>query len=157
MNLHSNGLFRFWTASGSIDNAVHCLLRLPCQKRKHSFSVLRLIFLCTLKRFVTTGTFVVFVLIALFSTSVNAQTYFYDDFENPAESEAKWEVITGEWEVSDGVYHQLSTADPWQASMVAWDQWSNEWEYVDSIVVFPYPVRLVNNQNAVVIDQEPQI
>ena len=26
---------------------------------------------------------------------------------------------SGEWQVADGVYHQLSTADPWQASMVA--------------------------------------
>jgi hypothetical protein len=81
-----------------------------------------------LKNFVTVGTLVALVFIALFSVPAGAQTYFYDNFDNAAESEAKWEVITGEWEVSDGVYHQLSTADPWQASMVAWDQWSNEWE-----------------------------
>ena len=59
---------------------------------------------------------------------VDAQTYFFDDFENPAESGDKWEVITGDWQVADGVYHQLAVADPWQASMVAADQWSNEWE-----------------------------
>jgi DNA-binding beta-propeller fold protein YncE len=48
MTLHSNGLFRVWTASGSIDNAVHCLLRLPCQTRKRSFSVRRFILIGTL-------------------------------------------------------------------------------------------------------------
>ncbi len=60
--------------------------------------------------------------------TADAQTYFSDDFENPAESEDKWEVITGDWQVADGVYHQLAMAEPWQASMVAANQWSNEWE-----------------------------
>ena len=80
------------------------------------------------KRIMTLGTAIVIVFIPLFPSSVDAQTYFSDDFENPAESEDKWEVITGDWQVADGVYHQLSTADPWQASMIAADQWSNEWE-----------------------------
>jgi hypothetical protein len=71
---------------------------------------------------------IILVLCIVDTTLVNAQTYFYDDFENPAESEDKWEVITGDWQVADGVYHQLAAADPWQASMVAADQWSNEWE-----------------------------
>jgi hypothetical protein len=71
---------------------------------------------------------IILVLCIVDTTLVNAQTYFYDDFENPAESEDKWEVITGDWQVADGVYHQLAAADPWQASMVATDQWSNEWE-----------------------------
>jgi len=53
MTLHSNGLFRLWTASGCIDNAVHCLLRLPCQKRKRSFSVLRFILIGTLNQHFT--------------------------------------------------------------------------------------------------------
>jgi hypothetical protein len=48
MTLHSNGLFRIWTASGCIDNAVHCLFRLPCQTRKRSFSVRRFILIGTL-------------------------------------------------------------------------------------------------------------
>jgi len=78
------------------------------------------------KRCIALGT--VIALIPLFASSVDAQTYFFDDFENPVESEGKWEVITGDWQVADGVYHQLSTSDPWQASMVAADQWSNEWE-----------------------------
>jgi hypothetical protein len=60
--------------------------------------------------------------------AVGAQIYFLDDFENPTESQSKWEVITGQWEVADGVYHQLDTADPWQASMVASDQWNDAWE-----------------------------
>ncbi|MBN1805486.1 MAG: hypothetical protein JW837_09560, partial [Sedimentisphaerales bacterium] len=81
-----------------------------------------------LRKIKTFRTLAAFIFIALFSTSVAAQTYFFDDFENPAESGAKWEVIAGEWEVAGGIYHQLSTADPWQASMVAWGQWSNEWE-----------------------------
>ncbi len=80
------------------------------------------------KRFMTFGTLIALIFIPLFSSPVDAQTYFSDDFENPAESEDKWEVITGDWQVADGVYHQLSTADPWQASMVAAEQWSNEWE-----------------------------
>ncbi|MFB0554782.1 MAG: hypothetical protein ACETWQ_15875, partial [Phycisphaerae bacterium] len=90
------------------------------------------------KRFMTFGTLISLVFIPLFSSPVDAQTYFSDDFENPAESEDKWEVITGDWQVADGVYHQLSTADPWQASMVAADQWSNEWEeYTIEFIVKP--------------------
>jgi hypothetical protein len=70
----------------------------------------------------------ILILIVFNPALVKAQTYFYDDFENPAGSEGKWEVVTGDWQVADGVYHQLATADPWQASMVAADQWSNDWE-----------------------------
>ena len=81
-----------------------------------------------LKKLVTFGTLVALILVSLFSAPVDAQTYFFDDFENPVDSEDKWEVITGDWQVADGVYHQLATADPWQASMVAADQWSDEWE-----------------------------
>ena len=81
-----------------------------------------------LKRFAALEMLKVIVFILLFSSAVDAQTYFYDDFENSAESEGRWEIITGEWQIADGVYHQLSTADPWLVSMVAADQWSNEWE-----------------------------
>jgi len=81
-----------------------------------------------LKRFTTFAALTAIVVIPLFSSPVDAQTYFSDDFENPAESDDKWEVITGDWQVADGVYHQLGTADPWQASMIAAGQWSNEWE-----------------------------
>ncbi len=80
------------------------------------------------KGFVSFGTLIGLVFVLLFSAPVDAQTYFFDDFENPADSEGRWEVITGDWQVADGVFHQLATADPWQASMVAADQWSNEWE-----------------------------
>ncbi|MGB2864020.1 MAG: hypothetical protein WBC05_11890 [Sedimentisphaerales bacterium] len=90
------------------------------------------------KRFMTFGMLIALVLIPLFSLTVDAQTYFSDDFENPAESEDKWEVITGDWQVADGVYHQLSTADPWQASMVAADKWDDEWvEYTIEFMVKP--------------------
>jgi len=90
------------------------------------------------KGFMTFGTLTAIVLVSLFSTTVDAQTYFFDDFENPAESEGKWEVITGDWQVADGVYHQLAAADPWQASMVTADQWSNEWdEYTIEFKVMP--------------------
>jgi len=81
----------------------------------------------TFKRFMTFGTLTAFVFISLLSSPVEAQIYFSDDFENLAESQGKWDVITGDWQVADGVYHQLSTADPWQASMVAADQWNNNW------------------------------
>jgi hypothetical protein len=50
MTLHSNGLFRIWAASGCIDNAGHYLLRLPCQRRKRSFSVRRFILIGTLNK-----------------------------------------------------------------------------------------------------------
>ena len=80
------------------------------------------------KRFITFGTLLTVVFTSLLSSPVGAQIYFSDDFENPAESEAKWEVLTGDWQVADGVYHQLATAGPWQASMVAADQWNDNWE-----------------------------
>ena len=90
------------------------------------------------KGIVSFGTLIGLVFISLFSTPVDAQTYFFDDFENPADSEGKWEVVTGDWQVADGVYHQLAAADPWQASMVAVDQWSNEWEeYTIEFKVMP--------------------
>jgi hypothetical protein len=91
-----------------------------------------------IKRFATVGLLIALVFILLFSSPVDAQTYFSDDFENPADSEGKWEVVTGDWQVADGVYHQLATADPWQASMIAADQWSNEWEeYTIEFMVKP--------------------
>ena len=90
------------------------------------------------KSFIRFGTFVAFVILTLSSAPVGAQVYFSDDFENPAESEGKWEVITGEWQVADGVYHQLATASPWQVSMVAWDHWNNDWqEYTIEFMVKP--------------------
>ncbi len=90
------------------------------------------------KGFMAFETLIAIVFISVFSSPVDAQTYFFDDFENPAESEDKWEVITGDWQVADGVYHQLAMADPWQASMVAADQWSNEWEeYTIEFKVMP--------------------
>ena len=90
------------------------------------------------KRFVTFGLLIAVVLIPLFSLTADAQTYFSDNFENPAESEDKWEVITGDWQVADGVYHQLSTSNPWQASMIAADKWNNDWEeYTIEFKVMP--------------------
>ena len=91
-----------------------------------------------IQRFVTFGMLIALVFVSVFSTPVDAQTYFSDDFENPAESEDKWEVVTGDWQVADGVYHQLSTADPWLASMVAADKWNDEWvEYTIEFMVKP--------------------
>ncbi|MHC4519485.1 MAG: hypothetical protein ACYTAS_12920, partial [Planctomycetota bacterium] len=80
------------------------------------------------RRFVRFATFLSLVLTLPSSPSADAQVYFSDDFENPAASEEKWEAITGDWQVADGVYHQLSTASPWQASMVAADRWKDEWQ-----------------------------
>ncbi|MBL7188979.1 MAG: hypothetical protein ISS70_21845, partial [Phycisphaerae bacterium] len=92
----------------------------------------------TLKRFMTFATLIAIIFVPLFSSPVDAQTYFSDDFGNPAESEDKWEVIAGDWQVADGVYHQLSTADPWLTSMVAADKWSDEWvEYTIEFMVRP--------------------
>ena len=90
------------------------------------------------KTFMTFAALTVLVLIPPFSSTVDAQTYFSDDFENPAESEGKWEVITGNWQVADGVYHQLSTSSPWQVSMIAADKWNDEWEqYTIEFMVKP--------------------
>jgi len=90
------------------------------------------------RKVMTFGTLMALVFISLFSSSAGAQIYFSDDFENPAESEGKWEVITGDWQVADGVYHQASTADAWLVSMVAADQWKDEWtEYTIEFRVKP--------------------
>jgi len=70
-----------------------------------------------LKKFMTSGTLMALAVISLSASLVNAQILFSDDFENPASSGNKWEVITGDWEVADGVYHQLSTADRSVASI----------------------------------------
>ncbi|MCP4610169.1 MAG: amidohydrolase [Planctomycetes bacterium] len=48
MTLHSNGLFRLWTASGCIDNAEQKPASPSAPKRKRSFSVLRFILIGTL-------------------------------------------------------------------------------------------------------------
>lgn len=58
---------------------------------------------------------------------VKAQTYVYDDFENPALSEDLWEIVTGDWQVEDGVFHQLAQGNSWLAAMVAKDKWNNSW------------------------------
>ncbi len=76
----------------------------------------------------TFGMLIALVLLPLLSAPANAQIYFSDDFNDPAASNGKWEVITGDWKVADGVYHQTSTADPWLASMVAAGQWKKEWQ-----------------------------
>ena len=70
-------------------------------------------------RFLTCRTLVVLALLACWSRPADAQLYFADDFDDPEASEGKWEVITGEWQIADGVYHQLATSSPWQVSMVA--------------------------------------
>jgi hypothetical protein len=81
---------------------------------------------------------VALILIPLLSSSADAQIYFSDDFEDAVASADKWEVITGQWQVVDGVYLQSSTADPWLVSMVAADQWNDEWvEYTIEFDVKP--------------------
>ena len=45
MTLYSSVLFSIRTASGCIDNAIHCLLRLPCRTKKRSLSVQQFILL----------------------------------------------------------------------------------------------------------------
>jgi len=90
------------------------------------------------RRCLTFRSLVASILIGLSSLPGNAQIYFSDDFEEPAASENKWEVITGEWQVADGVYHQLATADPWQVAMVAADRWNEAWqEYTIEFDVMP--------------------
>ena len=59
--------------------------------------------------FISTIVTMTFVII----TTSNAQVYIADDFEGPAKSEGLWEIITGNWEVADGVLHQLAQGDSW--------------------------------------------
>jgi hypothetical protein len=80
------------------------------------------------KRFVSFGTLMALVFVAFLCPRVDGQTYFSDDFEDPAATAEKWEVVSGNWVVADGVYKQLDTADPWQASMVAPDHWDMAWQ-----------------------------
>jgi len=90
------------------------------------------------KRLATFATLAALVSLLPWSSLLGAQIYFSDDFNDPAASKDKWEVITGDWKVADGVYHQLSTADPWLASMVAPGQWKKEWvEYTIEFNVKP--------------------
>jgi hypothetical protein len=90
------------------------------------------------QRFVTFGTLIALVCLALPSSPVGAQIYFADDFNDPGASKDKWQVVTGDWQVADGVYHQVSTADPWLASMVAASQWNDAWgEYTIEFKVKP--------------------
>lgn len=71
--------------------------------------------------------FIAFVLSA--ALPVMAQTYVFDDFENPAISEGLWEIVSGDWEVDDGVFHQLAQGDSWLVAMVAKDKWDDWTEY----------------------------
>ncbi len=90
------------------------------------------------QRFITFGMLAVFLIIPQSFSPVAAEIYFQDDFEDPAVSEDKWEVITGDWEVGGGVYSQYSTADPWLVTMVSSDYWNDEWvEYTVEFEVMP--------------------
>jgi hypothetical protein len=80
------------------------------------------------KRLMMCGALAALVFTFLSSSPVGAQIYFSDDFNDPAASKDKWDVITGEWKVADGVYHQLSTADPWLTSMVPAKLWNDSWD-----------------------------
>jgi hypothetical protein len=85
-----------------------------------------------------TGSILSCFLLLLVVSNVEAQLYFSDNFENPAESGQKWEVIAGDWQVADGVYHQLAEADPWQTAVVSKDYWDDEWiEYTLEVKVMP--------------------
>jgi hypothetical protein len=55
------------------------------------------------------------------------QIYVEDDFEDAAKSENIWEIITGEWQVADGVFHQLAQGDAWLVAMIAPDKWDDGW------------------------------
>ncbi len=89
-------------------------------------------------RFTSFSLFVVLLVASMVAVPAGAQIYFSDDFEDPAASEGNWEVVTGQWQVVDGVYHQSSTADPWLVSMVAADRWNDDWvEYTIEFDVRP--------------------
>jgi hypothetical protein len=89
-------------------------------------------------RFTSFALFVVLLVASMVAVPAGAQIYFSDDFEDPAASEGNWEVVTGQWQVVDGVYHQSSTADPWLVSMVAADRWNDDWvEYTIEFDVRP--------------------
>jgi hypothetical protein len=110
------------------------------------------------RQFMTLRALAALACLALFSTPAGAQIYFADDFNDPAASKDKWEVITGDWQVADGVYHQLSTADPWLASLVAANQWNDNWEEytiefkVKSLTTGDAPINVLFR-----VEQPPQV
>jgi hypothetical protein len=53
------------------------------------------------------------------------QLYVSDDFEDANVSEDIWEIISGDWQVADGVFHQLAQGDSWIVAMVAPDKCNN--------------------------------
>ncbi|GIX07841.1 MAG: hypothetical protein KatS3mg115_2244 [Candidatus Poribacteria bacterium] len=55
-----------------------------------------------------------------------AQTYFYDNFDDPNESEKKWVPLYGLWEFADGEYQQLQNAVNCM-SVVADEYWDEAW------------------------------
>ncbi|MBM4024422.1 MAG: hypothetical protein FJ280_03325 [Planctomycetes bacterium] len=80
------------------------------------------------RRLVVFTAMAVVAIVTLVAAPAGAQIYFSDDFNDPVASKDKWEVITGDWQVNDGLYQQVSTADPWLASLVAAKHWNDNWE-----------------------------
>jgi hypothetical protein len=58
---------------------------------------------------------------------IRAQIYVSDDFEDPNRSKALWEIISGDWKVDGGLFHQLARGDPWLVAMIAEDRWNEDW------------------------------
>ena len=58
-------------------------------------------------------------------TQADAQIYFSDDFEDPAESADKWVDLWGTWEVVDGEYQQ-SDGVPNAMSVIADEYWDDD-------------------------------
>lgn len=69
---------------------------------------------------------VIAILTLMSLNTINAQTYFADNFDDPAESQKKWVDIYGQWEFKDKEYHQLMNAVNCM-SVVADEYWDDNW------------------------------
>lgn len=68
-----------------------------------------------------------FILVLGITVSASGQVYVSDDFEDPDFSAKLWEIINGDWQVADGVFHQLAQGDNWLVAMISDDVWNNDW------------------------------
>lgn len=66
-------------------------------------------------------------------TTTMAQVYFEDNFDDATASEMKWIPLSGDWQLTNNEYHQLSNSVN-SMSIVADDYWDEDWnEYTYEI------------------------
>ncbi|MFC1717269.1 family 16 glycoside hydrolase [Candidatus Poribacteria bacterium] len=65
-------------------------------------------------------------LVFLLTVPVYAQVIFQDNFDDPAASEANWEMIAGNWEFKDGMLYSKSAAVRFITTYVAESKWDRD-------------------------------